>query len=294
MRPTLCDTFRSRALWTWDTLARGRSVDCQIGEETLTDLNILELKIRHASEVYSKTFTKPKEGSNGADWEWWFTGSSGKWIGFRVQAKVIDIKTNSFKHLHYHKNKNSGFQCDILIKEAFSNKKFPMIPLYCLYSNWNTFSKVPWRCLTYYPVEESYGCSILSAFAVRYLRSFEKIKINTKDLKFLLNYINPWHCLVCCRRYGEGDLPNRVIEYWRNFIRQSEREISEQLSFNIRRQVDSELENYYGTYNQIELLDNPPEYVLRLLENELNEQPYPNVRAITVFKERDEPISYNY
>jgi len=69
MHPTLCDTFRGRALWTWDMLARGRSVDCQIGEETLTDLNILELKIRHASEVYTRTFSKPEEGLNGADWE---------------------------------------------------------------------------------------------------------------------------------------------------------------------------------------------------------------------------------
>ena len=66
MRPTLCDTFRSRALWTWDTLARGRSVDCQIGEETLTDLNILELKTRHSSEIYNRTFTKPEEGLNGS------------------------------------------------------------------------------------------------------------------------------------------------------------------------------------------------------------------------------------
>ncbi len=58
MRPTLCDTFRSRALWTWDTLARGRSVDYQIGQETLTHLNIFDLKMRHASEVYSRTFSK--------------------------------------------------------------------------------------------------------------------------------------------------------------------------------------------------------------------------------------------
>ena len=285
MRPTLCDTFRGRALWTWDTLARGRFVDCQIGEETLTDLNILELKIRHPSEVYSRTFTKPEEGSNGADWEWWFTGSSRKWIGFRVQAKVIDIKTNSFNHLHY-QNKNSGFQCDILIREALSNSSPPRIPLYCLYSNWNNLTQIPWRCSTYYPVEEMYGCSILSAFAVRYLR----IKTQTTRLKFILNYLCPWHCLVCCRGYGEGDLPNRVFGYWRDLIREVEREIFEELSLDIRQNLNGELGNYREIYNQIELLDEPPGYIQRLLENELDEQPDPNLRTITVFREQDELV----
>ncbi|HYW21276.1 MAG TPA: DUF6615 family protein [Nodularia sp. (in: cyanobacteria)] len=287
MRPTLCDTFRSRALWTWDMLARGRSVDCQIGEETLTDLNILELKIRHASEVYNRTFSKPEEGSNGADWEWWFTGSSRKWIGFRVQAKVIEIKTNSFKHLHYRKDSHSPFQCDILIQDALQ-KPFPRIPLYCLYSNWNTLPQIHWRCQTYYPIEEHYGCSILSAFAVRCLRSIGTSK--TKHLKALLNYISPWHCLVCCRGYEAGDLPSRVFRYWRDFIVEVEESIFEELSLNIRQDLNGELDNYRGIYNQIELLDEPPNYVRLLLNNELEEQPDPNLRTLTVFKERDEPI----
>jgi len=284
MHPTLCDTFRSRALWTWDTLARGRSVDCQIGEETLTDLNILELKIRHASEVYSRTFSKPEEGLNGADWEWWFTGSSRKWIGFRVQAKVIDIKTNRFNHLHYKKDKHSPFQCDTLIQNALL-PRHPRIPLYCLYSNWNTLAQLPWKCATYYPVEESYGCSILSAFAVRYLRSIKTGK--AKHFQSLLEHVSPWHCLVCCRGYGEGDLPSRVFRFWRESIQQVEAAILEGLSLDNRQELDGELAYYRGVYNQIELTQEPPSYVLSLLNNQLEEQPDPNLRTLTVFKERD-------
>ncbi|MBE9049519.1 hypothetical protein IQ243_03695 [Nostocales cyanobacterium LEGE 11386] len=285
MYPTLCDTFRSRALWTWDTLARGRSVDCQIGEETLTDLNILEFKIRHISEVYSRTFSKPEEGLNGADWEWWFTGSSRKWIGFRVQAKVIDIKTNSFKHLYYRKNKDSPFQCDTLIQNALQ-KPSPCIPLYCLYSNWNTLTQLPWKCASYYPVEESYGCSILSAFAVRYLRSIKNLE--TRHFKTLLSYISPWHCLVCCRGYGGGDLPNRVFRYWREFILEVEQAILEETSPEIRQELNRELDNYQGIYSQIGLTEEPPSYVLSLLNDELREPPDRNLRTITVFKERNQ------
>ncbi|WP_347277165.1 DUF6615 family protein [Coleofasciculus sp. FACHB-712] len=287
MCPTLCDTFRSRALWTWDMLARGRSVDCQIGEETLTDLTILELKIRHSSEIYSRTFSKHDEGSNGADWEWWFTGSSSKWIGFRVQAKVIDLKTNSFEHLHYRKNNSSQFQCDILIEKALQ-KPFPRVPLYCLYSNWNTLPNIPWSCNTYYPVQESYGCSILSAFSVHYLRSMGKSK--TKHFQALIPYMNPWHCLVCCHGYGAGDLPNRVFEYWRNFILQLEESFFEEIEPNIRQELDSEINNYRQIYTQIELLDEPPSYVLLLLNNELEERPDPDLRTLTIFKERNEPM----
>ncbi|OYD87317.1 hypothetical protein CDG77_30070 [Nostoc sp. 'Peltigera membranacea cyanobiont' 213] len=182
MRPTLCDPFRSLSFLTWDMLAKGRSVDCQIGEETLTDINILELKIRHSSEIYTRTFSTTQEGSEGADWEWWFTGSSKKWIGFRVQAKVIDFETNSFEHLHYQNKNNPLSQCQILIQRAVESSS-RLIPLYCLYSNWNNSPQFTSRYANYYPVQESYGCSILSAFAVRYLQSKKRKPANFKVLR---------------------------------------------------------------------------------------------------------------
>lgn len=293
MRPTLCDTFRSRALWTWDTLARGRSVDCQIGEETLTDLNILELKTRHSSEIYSRTFTKHEEGWNGADWEWWFTGSSRKWIGFRVQAKVIDIRKDTFTHLHYYKkdeDRGQHYQCDFLIENALQKQKsFFCIPLYCLYSNWVGISQFSWNCKTYYPVEESYGCSILSAFIVRYLRDERR---KSTHFKTLLNYMNPWHCLVCCHGYSQGDLPHRVFRYWRESILEFDREILQERFTNIYDFNNDwyDFDNYWRVYNQIELIDEPPSYVRLLLNNELEEQPDPYLRAVTIFKERDESV----
>jgi len=301
MHLTLCDTFRELAQWTWYMLAKARFADSQIGEETLTDLNILELKLRHVCEVYTRTFNKRQEGKNGADWEWWFTGSSGKWIGFRVQAKVIDIRTDSFEHLHYKKDKDSKFQCDILIETALKKRRphRPLIPLYCLYSNWNSLSQTPdWRCQTYFPLEQSYGCSILSAFEVYYLRTGYKIK--KKSLKDLLNYMKPWHCLVCCRqgigRQGIGDLPHRVFRYWRDFIVGNEERIFDELSVSASESLNDDqdnyrrIENYRRICNEIELLDDAPDYVQFLLNNDLQEQPDPNLRTITIFKERDEPI----
>ncbi|MHC5857539.1 DUF6615 family protein [Nostoc sp.] len=284
MRPTLCDTFRSRALWTWDMLDKGRSINCQIGEETLTDLNILELKIRHSTEICSITFNKIDEGTNGADWEWWFTNSSAnKWIGFRVQAKVIDIKKQCFEHLYYKNSKNSLHQCDILINDSLA-KTHPRIPLYCLYSNWSNSTELPLEYENYYSLREIYGCSILPALAVRYLRCKNK---KPKHLKHLFQYMRPWHYLVSYGKDKSSELPQRVYDYWVNFIRPIENFVIEELDDNILLELNEWRNKYLEKYNKICLVDKPPQEVIQLMNNELVDRPDPNLRTLTVFKERD-------
>ena len=76
MHTTLCETFRSLAFRTFEQMGRARRVGHQPLEETFTDTNILELKDRHPAEIFCQTFTKPQEGINGADWEWWLTDAS--------------------------------------------------------------------------------------------------------------------------------------------------------------------------------------------------------------------------
>lgn len=77
-------------------------------------------------------------------------------------------------------------------------------------------TQLPLEYENYYGLREIYGCSILPAFAVRYLRSKNK---KPKCLKHLLQYIRPWHCLVSSGKEKSGDLPERVYHYWANFIR---------------------------------------------------------------------------
>jgi hypothetical protein len=102
MTNDLCETFRLLSYETWGRLGRARRIGHQLLEETFTDLNLLELKDRHPTQVYTKVFTKPQEGLNGADWEWWLTDSKrSEWLGIRIQAKVLDLTTDSFPHLHY-------------------------------------------------------------------------------------------------------------------------------------------------------------------------------------------------
>jgi len=163
----ICSTFRKQAFSTWNLLRKSRVNDFQPGEETITDMNLLEIKMKHPQEVFIQKFTKRQEAKTGADWEWWFTGSSGKWLGFRIQAKVINIDTLSFPHLYYKSSRI--YQTDKLIQDAFKERPHK-IPLYCLYTNWNTQSmSYPWHCYSFKKSAKSYGCSILPAFWVKYL-----------------------------------------------------------------------------------------------------------------------------
>ena len=233
---TLCDTFRRQAIWTWDSLRQARQVSCQIGEESLTDFNLLRLRLRHPDEIFIRSFTKPAESRTGADWEWWLTGPSGDWLGFRVQAKVLDLATETFRHLHY-QLKSGMYQSEVLIK-ASANQP-PRIPIYCFYLNvtdWRRLRRVVPLDI-YRASVRSLGCSLLDA------REVERLRANVPtdlSLDRILPTTIPWHYLVCPHVPIPGDLPSRARAIW-------------------SAQYGGELPA---------LTKNPPDYVLRVLYRE--------------------------
>jgi len=272
----ICNTFKERAFSTWNLLRKSRVNGFQPGEETITDMNLLEIKHRHPREISLHKFTKRMEGLTGADWEWWLTGPSGSWLGFRIQAKVIALNSGQFPHLYYKNKSSSEYQTDVLINDALKRTP-PRIPLYCLYSNWDTRS-VPyqWSCGLFRRSARFYGCSFLSAFIVRRLR----IRKTAPKLTSILPYMLPWQCLLCCTACGEGDLPQRAWHYWRGAIF-----AQEQIGFkDLDENVDEEI---VEIYRRIELSTQPPSYVLQLLENvEPEELPDdPSLQGIIVVRE---------
>ena len=58
------------------------------GEESITESNLLEIRQRHPEIVRVRTFPKPKEAKNGADWEWHIVGRR-RTVKMRVQAKRL-------------------------------------------------------------------------------------------------------------------------------------------------------------------------------------------------------------
>jgi len=191
--------------WTWDRLRESRNLGYQIGEESMTDFLILNLKKYGAGKLLVKSFTRHAESTNGADWEWWLTGPSGAWIGMRIQAKIINLQSEKFEHLH-HKNRH-GAQVDLLLSDA---SRHQLIPLYCMYCNWDPKKyKTPRKCLTYKPSVRHYGNSILGASFVKELQ-----KNNKKHLVSIINHLLPMHCIFGSKGHSlKGDLPVRAFKY---------------------------------------------------------------------------------
>jgi hypothetical protein len=130
MRLSLCDlhiTFQERATWTSSIIENGFSSRLGVLEETITDVNLIEISRRHSGYVLTKKFTRREEGSNsGADWLWCI-GEPGAWFPLLVQAKVINPSTSTCHFLNY----RSGKQRRLLLEFARRHRLFP---IYCLYS----------------------------------------------------------------------------------------------------------------------------------------------------------------
>lgn len=254
--------------WIWSKLREARKFGYQIGEESITDFFILNFKKFGKGKLVINSYTKRKEALTGADWEWWFTGPSGKWIGMRVQAKILNLKAKRYQHLH-HKN-NTGSQLTSLLTDAASNN---VIPLYCMYSNWDpTIYKQKSKCKCKKHSVYHYGASLLDPQIIKKYRP-------EKSLKKFITHLIPLQCLFCTSKYGGSDLPNTVLAFSKSMG----------LIHDIEEVADKDSDTVSNNENNKFLVDEPPAYVSQLidLEGELDDFYFPDDRLqrVTIVKE---------
>ena len=264
MAISLCETFRSLAFSTHAQLAKGRRVGHQPLEETFTDLNILELRDRHPSEIYSKTFSKRREGVSGADWEWWLTNRSrSSWLGLRVQAKILHLATDSFPHLHYKSGTPKTYQLSKLKSEAARDRLFP---IYCFYTHGTDLKTASGpTCLSFPYAPESYGCALTSITHVENLQATGEVH----DLLSVMSAAVPWHCLVCCTGYSNGDLPTRARAYLQATFKITESDAKDKAA-------------------GLELRSSPPGHVLDALEGRETEDLPQGVQGVLIIASQDD------
>jgi hypothetical protein len=123
----LYTTFQERTSWTSKIIEDGFSSRLGVLEETITDVNLIEISRKHSDYVLTRKFGRREEGSeSGADWLWCI-GEPGAWFSVLAQAKVINPKTSTCHALNY----RSGDQRRLLLDFARRHRLFP---IYCLYS----------------------------------------------------------------------------------------------------------------------------------------------------------------
>jgi Family of unknown function (DUF6615) len=237
---SLCRSFAALAAETWSNLRDADRLGLQLGEESVTDFLLLDLKRFHRRSVVVRKFAKGAERQSGADWEWWFRASD-MWFGARVQAKKLSTRRLVYEKLDYKPVRSRKRQIDQLIDDAQSRRLYP---LYCFYNYWDT-SVMPATsyCGSFPPQDEHFGCTVADAYAVR-------DRVSDPTLCGLLPLSLPWMCLVCCRGFSVEDkrLPARAYAVARDGLR------------------SRALRTKDKAPPVAEPIDRPPQYVARLLE----------------------------
>ena len=142
--------FESQSKYTWERLSYaykslmgpGQSGPVQFGEETITNIFMMDLYVRGSTVALFEQMSKARESMSGTDFELWVGSQRLGWFRFAVQAKKLDLKTKRYADLN-HENSN-GRQPKLLENYARNNGA---CPVYCLYNFTENVDKYEhWHC----------------------------------------------------------------------------------------------------------------------------------------------------
>ena len=176
---------------TWSTLGLAKQLRARFGEETLTDLLVLDmLPHRHAKGFWLLPTTKPAEALCGADLFVAVRHQTGRWSRFALQAKKL-YPDDSYPML------NGGRKCVSQLRklERFA-RQLHALPLYLLYNHSNTAQHPEhWHCPLDFDVGQL-GCTLVPSWHIRQMiycpppRNF--------DLAHRFSQSRPWRCAFDC------------------------------------------------------------------------------------------------
>ena len=183
MKSSLAATFLELGDSTSRNLQFSHRVDVSVsyGEETITEMNLLEIRRRHPERVFIHTFPKADEAKTGADWEWHIIGRK-RTAKMRVQAKRLQC--NDVLRVK-HKVASSGEQQrKLLIDRAQADN---MKPIYCIYCTEQ--QRRIWKELAAPRGYRSFHTGCLLADA-------GDVPLTTRKLCEIEDKCIPWHYLV--------------------------------------------------------------------------------------------------
>lgn len=165
------------------------------GEETITEINLLEIRRRHPDIVHLRTYPKLVESEIGADWEWHIIGEK-KTLRMRVQAKRLS-RLNALRIKH--KVKSSGEQQrELLVNKALEDG---MKPVYCIYSS--ECQRAVWRRISTQHSSFEFGCLLADA---------EEVNLHVTRLRDIEAMCIPWHFLMRSSVVDPGTIDHHILE----------------------------------------------------------------------------------
>jgi Family of unknown function (DUF6615) len=209
MKPTLRETLEELAVDVWEHLRDAQSLDVRFGEETITDLLLLDLKRQSSAHIRVFQTRKHLEALQGTDWEWWIGSDRVGWLRYAVQAKRLQINSGQYRSLgHRIGHARHALQIDALNKYAAANFA---IPIYCFYNFVSGRAAVrAWQCCQQLVEEQQLGCTITPSHIVQRALA----KYGGKNLRWIHSHRQsiPWRCLVGCPRVQQLYQSSRIPE----------------------------------------------------------------------------------
>jgi uncharacterized protein DUF6615 len=196
----LCQTFNALAQETWAHMHFGFRLGYgRPDERAFTDHHLIELMRRHPAQVKSVKIDQNREAETGADFEW-FLGEGRNYLRMRVQAKKLDLTSDSYPEITNRIGRGPELQIDRLLA---SSKADGFLALYCFF-NGPPLSGV-WpsdRCENPRLETSVRGCTVALANDVQAALG------RGRSLAALGPLSRPWQCLTCCP-LSRGDNPGR-------------------------------------------------------------------------------------
>lgn len=188
---------------TWNRLHDASDLSIRFGEETITDLLLLDLRRMKPLVAEFIQTNKSQESVSGTDFEWWLGSDRIGWIRFAVQAKKLDFRSMRYGFTH---KVNGTFQIDLLERFAKANGA---TPIYCLYNRPNDLDDSKhWHCCQTPFERDQMGCTITPSSVVRETlsihgsKNFDYIHQNRRTI--------PWRCLALCPKVRQRLKPPEV------------------------------------------------------------------------------------
>ena len=196
----LRDLFSNQSTVLWERLgyvresikSRGVLGPVRFGEETITDLLLMDLFVQGSTVALFSQTSKPNESIWGTDFELWLGSERLGWLRFAIQAKKLDLRTDRYASLT--QSNVNGPQIDLLEQYA---KRNGAAPLYCLYNHTDSADELDhWHCCTGPANLKELGCSVTPSSNIRKAigqwkgKNFHSIHRRKSTL--------PWKCLVSC------------------------------------------------------------------------------------------------
>ena len=194
------ELFSNQSTGLWERLgyvresikSRGVLGPVRFGEETITDLLMMDLYVQGSTLALFSQTSKPDESMWGTDFELWLGSGRLGWFRFAIQAKKLDLRNDRYASLT--QSNANGLQIDIL--ERYAQRK-RAAPLYCLYNHTDSADELDhWHCCTGPANLKELGCTVTPSSNIR-----EAIcQWNGKNFKRIHRRKNtlPWKCLVSC------------------------------------------------------------------------------------------------